>query len=603
MLINYQFSGNIIFYNKTNENPNTMIVFKQVTISNFLSYGKNKTTVKLDTSGTSLILGEDLDNSTSGVGANGVGKTVIANAITYAIYDKAISNITKDNLVNNINKKDMYVELEFVKDDVNYTIIRNRRINGTGSNNVILFENNVDVTRDSIANTNDAIQSIIGMPYELFVYIVVFNASNIPFFDLPSRDQSDMIEELFNLKILSDKADIIKSLIRETETKIEVKKSLIDRYKKEKENLDKQKASTGYKLDEWNLKKSSDIEMMTSKISELKSVNISEQRKYLKKLNDIDTLINEISTDSLKYEADIKHIRHSIEAKEFELIDLKDNICPYCKQTFSGTEDAISTLVVDISESKIKLNESIDMLKVASDQLYQIHENKSKLVPKIKIKNLEKLSELSKTIDNMVDRLDSLKNDINPYISVLDELNDIVIDVVDIDELNSLVDDLDHQKVLHKLLTKKDSFIRQSLINKYVPLLNSRVETYLTSMGLPHKVRFTVEMTAEISQFGRGIEFGNLSNGQKARINLALLFSFRDIIQHMHQPINICILDEILDIGLDANGVRAAASMIRQKANDDHLSLFIISHRNEVDGMFDRKLVVQMKNGFSSIVE
>ncbi len=151
------------------------------------------------------------------------------------------------------------------------------------------------------------------------------------------------------------------------------------------------------------------------------------------------------------------------------------------------------------------------------------------------------------------------------------------------------------------MLTKKDSFVRKALLNKNIPFLNQRLAHYLGDLGLSHTVEFTHEMTAHISQFGRPMDFGNLSNGQAARVNIALSFAFRDVLQSLHEKINICMLDEVLDVGLDPVGVQAAAKMLTRKARDENLALFIISHRDEIDGAFDRKLIIQMSKGFSYI--
>ena len=110
-------------------------------------------------------------------------------------------------------------------------------------------------------------------------------------------------------------------------------------------------------------------------------------------------------------------------------------------------------------------------------------------------------------------------------------------------------------------------------------------------------------MTANISQFDRPMSFGQLSNGQRARINLALSFAFRDVLESMHEKINVCMLDEVLDVGLNSSGVAAAARMLKRKARDEGLSLFIITHRDEIDSAFDRVMTVQMSKGFSYIKE
>jgi DNA repair exonuclease SbcCD ATPase subunit len=133
--------------------------------------------------------------------------------------------------------------------------------------------------------------------------------------------------------------------------------------------------------------------------------------------------------------------------------------------------------------------------------------------------------------------------------------------------------------------------------------LNNRLRHYLTVLGLPHKVEFTHEMTARISQLSNELDFGNLSAGQRARVNFALSLAFKDVLQNLHTKINVCLFDEVLDVGLDSVGVQAAARLLKQKARAENLSFYIISHRDEIDRAFDRTLAVQLSKGFSYIKE
>ena len=153
-----------------------------------------------------------------------------------------------------------------------------------------------------------------------------------------------------------------------------------------------------------------------------------------------------------------------------------------------------------------------------------------------------------------------------------------------------------------KLLTKKDSFIRKALLNKSIPLLNTRLRNNLDKVGLPHRATFTEEMEVSISQFGADYEYGNFSAGQKARVNLCLAFAFRDVLQSRFGKINLCILDECLDTGLGNVGVTQATKMIKSIAQDNHLSMFVISHRDEVLNMFDKRIEIELRNGFSNIL-
>ena len=207
-----------------------MLEFGMLSMRNFLSYGNNTTIFDLRRPGTTLIVGENLDQTSDGAGANGVGKSTIVNAIAYALYDKPVSDISKDNLVNNINNKNMEVTLEYVGDDgAQYKTHRFRKVKaGAEGNGVHFYMNGKDVTPDSVASTNEAIERTIGIPYELFVRIIVFSASHNPFLSLKTDEQKGIIEELFGLTAISQKADLLKKQIKDTEGRISIQQVKID---------------------------------------------------------------------------------------------------------------------------------------------------------------------------------------------------------------------------------------------------------------------------------------------------------------------------------------------------------------------------------------
>ena len=204
-------------------------------------------------------------------------------------------------------------------------------------------------------------------------------------------------------------------------------------------------------------------------------------------------------------------------------------------------------------------------------------------------------------IESVKAGIERTANATNPLASTVEELQSIKLEDTKDAEIEELRDLIAHQQFLVKLLTKKDSFIRKLLLQKSLPFLNTRLRYYLDRIGFLHRVTFQEDLSVNISQFGNGIGFGGLSNGQKARINLALSFSFRDMLQARHGKMKFCILDECLDVGLGNVGVQLAAKMIKAVAADEKLSMFIISHRDEISNMFDKHLTVELKSGFSTI--
>lgn len=610
-----------------------MIKFTSLTIRNFLSYGNNTTVFPLDRSGTTLIVGEDLDNTVDGKGANGVGKSAIINALTYAVYDKPVSNITKDNLINNINKKNMEVVVEFeTTDGTKYVVKRFRKgKGGSGSNTVYLYVNGEDKTPDSIDSTNKEIERIIGIPYELFVRIVVFTASHTPFLDLKQADQTSFVEELFGLTMLTEKAISLKEMIKDTERRIEVQKARISAQENEIARHKQQLASAKQRILTWEQQKETSIKTLKEKLQVADSVDIDQQHKYLdvvqeltaeqqlitKEKQDLQSQQQKIASEKRDIDRQISQLKNELQTNQHELVHLRDEKCPRCKQSFSSGKDEIQA----IEAKNVTLQQTIDTLSQETTRIAKQAESfDEKIVSisndwntvaktiatyrqKITVSSLKELMDLNNQRAALNSKIEELEASVNPYFEPLEELERMEIEKPDYDDINSATTLLDHQQFLLKLLTKKDSFVRKALLNKNIPYLNTRLQHYLSVLGLPHKVEFTHEMNAKISQFGRELDFGNLSAGQRARVNFALSLAFKDVLQSLHTKINVCIFDEVLDVGLDTVGVQAAARLLKRKARDEHLAIYIISHRDEIDRAFDKIVTVQLNKGFSYIVE
>lgn len=584
-----------------------MIVFKTITIRNFLSYGNVPTTIILDDPGTTLILGEDLDNTERGTSANGTGKTTLVNALCYSVYDKPLSNISKDNLVNNINKKNMEVVVEFIKDHKHYAIRRVRKAKaGAEGNFVQLFAEGKDITPDNVNSTNALIEQIVGIPYELFVRIVTFSATHVPFLDLPVRspyaaNQTDIIEELFDLKTLSYKADLLKEQIHQTEHSLETHLSRVQQLEKEHQRHSAQIDSAQKRVIAWEQENKKNIHELQEKLKKVEGIDIDHQQELHNEKGEIDRDLRESVSEQQGIEREAKKLTEIITKRKKELVHLRDQKCPYCLQQYADGQQKIQQCEQEVNDAVNSLQQIEPQLAAIDESIVLLTTRRKEVQQQISVSNINELLDIKSKIAVYQQRLAQLQQQTNPYIELLRELQDIKLDPVNMDMINELKALVDHQKFLLKLLTKKDSFVRKALLNKNIPYLNQRLAYYLTNLGLPHTVEFTHEMTASISQFGRALDFGNLSNGQRARVNIALSFAFRDVLQSIHQHINVCMLDEVLDVGLDSVGVQAAAKMLKRKARDEKLSLFVISHRDEIDSAFDKKMIVQLHKGFSTI--
>lgn len=585
-----------------------MIRFNTLTMKNFLSYGAVPTVINLERPGTTLMLGEDLDNTADGVGANGVGKTVIVNALVYALYDKPISNISKDNLVNNINKKHMEVTLDFEKDGKQYFIQRARKMKAGAAGNWVKFtEDGKDLSLD-VSATNDLIEKVLGLPFELFVRIVAVSATHTPFLDLPVRhvsqaNQTDIIEELFDLKTLSDKAAALKVDIRATDDSLKIQKVRVDGLEKEHARHEIQIASAEKRVVAWKKSNKAEVTAIVRKLKKIVDVDVDEQQDMINgRKEQSDTIKDNIQKESELSKA-IKALDTEDAGENSKIKHFEDEECYACHQSIKDAKIQIAKCK-DTKKENAKLRKQLKQdVSLLVTERGKAQTEFNKYDAKITVDDIDELIEIKSKLAGLETELENKRKANNPFVEPLEELQAIDLDPIEMDKINELTSTSEHQKFLLKLLTKKDSFVRKALLNKNIPFLNKRLALYLTELGLPHNVEFTHEMTASISQFGRPMDFGNLSNGQRARVNIGLSFAFRDVLQSIHSRVNICMLDEILDVGLDAIGVRAAAKMLKRKSREEKISLYIISHRDEIDSAFDRKMLIQMSKGFSYINE
>jgi DNA repair exonuclease SbcCD ATPase subunit len=586
-----------------------MIRFQSLTLRNFMSYGNNTTVIGFDTAGTTLIVGEDLDNTSNGQGGNGVGKTTLMNALVYALYDRPISDIKVDDLINNVNKRHLEVTVNFEKNGISYQITRIRKGGKTGrENTVYLTVNGKDSTLDSVNNTNKEIERIVGMPYDLFIRVVVVSATHKPFLDMPvtshyQANQTDFVERLFDLTILSEKADALKDMIKAVEETLKVEKIKIEHLEKEhmRHNESVQDAKT--RVTDWHKTNKKTIQALKDKLKKIVDVDFDKERALHDEIAAIDKKTVELQAKQKKLADSIKNYKQVVEHMTNDLEHLHDAKCPYCLQKYTNADVKITESETSLTESQSKLVESSTQKKLIDTELSKLLEEKIQLKRQMTVQDLEELITIKNESSTLEQRIIELTSAPNPLLGMLDDLEKIEIPAIDYTIINEMKKLKDHQDFLLKLLTKKDSFVRKALLNKNLPFLNTRLEHALTQLGLTHRVEFTHEMTAEISQFTRPMGFGNLSNGQRARVNLALAFAFRDVLQSLHEPVNICLLDEVLDVGLDDVGVTMAARMLKRKARDESLCMFVISHRDALDSVFDRTMVIQMEKGFSSIRE
>lgn len=576
----------------------------EVSMRNFLSYGNAWTVIDLTVPGTTLIVGEDLDSGTGS--ANGVGKTVILNAIVYGLFGIPLKKDMKlDSLINNVNKKNMEVKLKFEIGGSVYEVHRFRKTKqGTG---VALYKDGELITPDSVDATNEKIVEIIGYSYDIFVRIVVYSANHQPFFELPTSGakkptQRDIIEELFGLTALTEQAKELKDQIKENEQRAGIIHAKIEQIDKEKARHEKQIDSTRQRISDWEDERKNKISKLKKQLASVEGVDFDAERKLYEERDELQTQRKETKSQVSGLSSKQSDLSSQKKKLEKEIKSLHDATCPYCNQKFEGASEKLEQNEQILIELTTEMQTVEDSILKFGDELDVVVAKIEQIDDQITTTNLDQLLEIKNESATIVDKIEDLSVQVNPYQSTLEELLNMDLDEAEFTAINELEDTINHQKFLHKLLTKEDSFVRKKLIDQNIPALNAKLKEYISDMGLPHKVVFTNTMEPEITNMGRPLEFANLSTGQQARVNFGLSLAFRAVLQKMFSPVNFSMVDEVLDIGLCPVGVKQAAKLLKKIAREEQVTMFIISHRDELESVFDRTMKVQMKKGFSTIV-
>lgn len=536
--------------------------------------------------------------------------TVILNAISYAMYDKpAVSESSgKDSLINNINRKKMKVTLEFEKGGHHYYIERFRKMKSTqDGTGVKFFINGEDRTRDS-KKTNQMIENTIGVPHELFKQIVVFPANTTPFLSLPKSHptqpcQRSMIEHLFGLTELTHKAEQLKEQKKQTKQDLEVERLRVENAEKEEQNHQQQIDKTKERLENWKQENNNKIEQLQKKLNSIENVDFDKEKQLHEQYDHVKQQRKELLQQINTYNESLEKLEKEQTQLQQEISHLEDEKCPYCLQEYQTSKEKLEESKKRLEQNKSEQNEILNNLSSLESDYNQINDQVKQTADQMTVDDLDTLWEIRNESSQIQEKITDLQQQENPFEGPLQELENNPPEPVDYNELNRLNNLVEHQDMLIKLLTKNDSFVRKVLLNRNLPFLNARLAKYLQDLGLSFKVEFTHNLVANISRFGRELDHGNVSNGQKARINIALSFAFRDVLQKLHSSFNICILDEVLDYGLDSIGITNTAKMLKRKARDEGITIYVISHRDELDNVFDKTKVIQMHKGFSKLIE
>ena len=572
----------------------------KIRLRNFMSFGNNTMEIDLDQPGSIHVVGVNLDNANQ---ANGIGKTTILNAISYAFYDKPISKISKDKLINIRNGKssEMMVQLTFEKSGKSYEITRYR-----GAKVDVKFTcDGQDLAPNSTDNVNQKILDVIGISYELFSKIVVFSKESVDFLDMPVGSQRDLIEELFNITILSSKAEILKKQIVSIQKQIDILNIEVRSINDANALRERQIADAERRVLQWEDSKVAKIAQLEKDKSAFNGIDFEGQIEAVTLLTTLQQLLRDQTTTLASGQRDFERLQKKANDLESENRHLISNTCPYCNQTYSSADrdkkivdnqTLIDQICLEATELAMK-NASI------SGDISGIEDQLNEVKTFCQYSSVKEITTLKSHFDSIDSQITQLSSTDNPHLEAYAALLDSPVQENKTDELDKAVKQLEHMKFLLKLLTDKKSFIRKAIISRTLPFMNKRLQDHVKALELPHDVAFDSDMTCIVHKNGISLDYGNMSAGEKQRANLALAFTFRDVLQNLHTPINAMFMDEVDGGSLDTNGMDCVLRLIKQISRDDGLTIWVISHRQEVVNRLDKIMTIFKENDFVSNVE
>lgn len=587
-----------------------MIELKGLTIKNFLSIGNVTQSINFSKDDLVLVLGENLDLGGND-NRNGVGKSTIVNALSYALYGSALTSIKKDNLINATNMKHMLVTLTFDINGVSYSIERGRRPN------IFKFikdgiedeteekEKDVNESQGENKYTQAEIERLIGISHDMFKHILALNTYVLPFLSLRTNEQRVIIEQLLGITLLSEKSEklakeikILKDNIKEEELRISAATSANKRIEGNISALEARSIS-------WEKDKFIKIEKLQKSILELMSVDIETEislHKSKKEVEDLTAEYRSLNRELSGLEKDLKDTNSTITRLNQILTISVEKICPKCNQSMDKDthEKVHNEYLAQLDDEKKKLSDKTQK----RDEVKNLTTVVSTMIPALPdtfYSTIDEAYNHKTKIETLGNNLEFELSTVNTFVEQIESLKKDGLQEIDFTKLNELVILRDHQEFLLKLLTSKDSFIRKKIIDQNLSYLNHRLAHYLIEIGLPHAVIFKSDLEVEITMYGKEFDFDNLSRGERTRLILSLSWAFRDVFESMNDKINLLFIDELIDSGLDTSGVEASLAILKKMCREHKRNIYLISHRDELVGRVSNVLKVIKEGGFTSL--
>jgi DNA repair exonuclease SbcCD ATPase subunit len=571
-----------------------MITFEKIRWKNFLSTGNFFTEIQLNRSSNTLIVGQ-----------NGAGKSTILDALCFVLFGKPFRKINKPQLANSINGKDCIVEIEFTIGDRKYKVIR-----GIKPNVFEIWCNGIMVNQDAkVKDYQEHLEKIIlKLNYKSFTQVIILgSASFVPFMQLSPSDRRTIIEDLLDIEIFSSMNTLVKQRLLEIKDSMFSSKGTMEIYaekiKLQKENIEQHKKNNEEEVVKKQAEITTNEELYSkseSEIAKIQAAVVELQKEIADELT-----VNQKSSKLVQLETKLESRIKKID-REISFFETNDS-CPTCTQGISETfrNEQVEThnkTKIEVSNGLQEINKQI---QIYNDRINDIH----KINSEISNHNMEmvKLTTTMQSITKYIAKLNKEIAELNVKKETMEDGNEYLHELKNglssmVEEQKELITTKQYFEFASNLL--KDTGIKTKIIKQYLPIMNKMINKYLTSMNF--FVNFNIDENFEEtikSRFRDDFSYYNFSEGEKFRIDVALLLTWRQIARLKNSVnTNLLILDEVFDSSLDIGGTDEFMKLIGEFGHDTNV--FVISHKG--DQLFDKFRSVikfEKKNNFSQVAK
>ena len=569
-----------------------MILFERIRWKNFLSTGNHFTEVNFTKTENTLIIGN-----------NGAGKSTILDALTFVLFGKSFRNINKPQLVNSINEKDCLVEIEFKISSSEFKIRR-----GIKPAIFEIYKNGELFNQDASSSEQQKWfeQSVLKMNFKSFTQIVILGSSNfVPFMQLSAANRREVIEDLLDIKIFSSMTNIVKEKIRAVRDDVRTltlkKESLQDKVRMQNEFIQEIESRS---KEDITTKKGS-ISTLMEEVSEYMDQNSKTQTTIESRTKEQEKVIGAADKlsklNTLKGQITQKVTTITEEHKFFN----ENTVCPTCHQDIEedfrvNRISDVQNRAKELKDGYVKLEETIKFEKERERQFNVLSKEITKLTHGISQNNTRIASHQRRIqdLESEIQRItDQLQNSSTEYEKLTKFQEDLEKSDTDLSEKKETIAYYDFTQSL-----LKDSGVKSKIIQKYLPLINKQVNRYLQMMDFYINFTLDEEFNESIeSPIHENFSYTSFSEGERQRIDLALLFTWREVAKFKNSTnTNLLIMDEIFDSSLDGFGVEEFLKIVKYVIEDSNT--FIISHKTDLHDKFDNVVKFEKFKGFSRVV-